>query len=47
MKIAAMELGNTPRLAALSPPLASFPPPVLILATSSSNSFPHLAAVAF
>jgi hypothetical protein len=40
----AMELGNTPRPAAWSPPLASFSPPALILATSSSNSLPHLAA---
>jgi hypothetical protein len=47
MKMAAMKLGNTPRLAAWSPPLASFPPPVLILATSSSNYLPHLAAEAF
>jgi hypothetical protein len=43
MKMVAMELGNTPRPAAWSPPLASFPPPALILATSSSNSLPHLA----
>jgi hypothetical protein len=35
---------DTPRPAAWSPPLASFPPPALILATSSSNSLPHLAA---
>jgi hypothetical protein len=34
---------DTPRPAAWSP-LASFPPPALILATSSSNSLPHLAA---
>jgi hypothetical protein len=47
MKMAAMKLGNTPRPAAWSPPLASFPPPVLILATSSSNSLPHLAAEVF
>jgi hypothetical protein len=47
MKMAAMKLGNTPRLAAWSPPLASFPPPALILATSSSNSLPHLAAAVF
>jgi hypothetical protein len=45
MKMVVMKLGNTPRLAAWNPPLASFPPPVLILATSSSNSLPHLAAV--
>jgi hypothetical protein len=44
MKMAAMELGNTPRPAAWSPALASFSLPVLILATSSSNSLPHLAA---
>jgi hypothetical protein len=37
MKVVAMKLGNTPRPAAWSP-LASVPPPVLILATSSSNS---------
>jgi hypothetical protein len=43
MKMAVMELGNTPRPAAWSPPLASFSPPALILATSSSNSLPHLA----
>jgi hypothetical protein len=47
MKMAAMKLGNTPRPAAQSPPLASFPPPVLILATSSSNSLSHLAAAIF
>jgi hypothetical protein len=47
MKMAAMKLGNTPRLAASSPPLASFPPPALILATSSSNSLRHLAAAVF
>jgi hypothetical protein len=46
MKMAAMKLGNTHRPAAWSP-LASFPPPVLILGTSSSNSLPHLAAVVF
>jgi hypothetical protein len=46
MKMAAMKLGNTPRPAAWSP-LASFPPPVLILAMSSSNSLPHLAVAAF
>jgi hypothetical protein len=45
-KMAAMKLGNTPRPAAWSP-LASFPPPALILATSSSNSLPHLAAAVF
>jgi hypothetical protein len=43
MKMVAMKLGNTPRPAASSP-LASFLPPVLILATSSSNSLPHVAA---
>jgi hypothetical protein len=42
-----MELGNTPRSAAWIPPLASFSPPSLILATSSSNSLPHLAAAVF
>jgi hypothetical protein len=47
MKMAVMNLGNTPRLAAWSPPLASFSPLVLILATSSSNSLPHLAVVVF
>jgi hypothetical protein len=47
MKMAALELGNTPRLAARSPPLASFSPPALILVTSSSNSLPHLAAAVF
>jgi hypothetical protein len=47
MKMAAMELGNTSRPAAWSPPLASFAPPVLILATSSSNPLPHLAAAVF
>jgi hypothetical protein len=47
MKIAAMKLGNTPRLAAWSPPLASIPLSVLILATRSSNSLPHLATAAF
>jgi hypothetical protein len=36
--MAVMKLGNTPRLAVWSPPLASFSPPALILATSSSNS---------
>jgi hypothetical protein len=35
MKMAAMKLGNTPRPTAWSPPLASFPPLALILATSS------------
>jgi hypothetical protein len=44
MNMAAMKLGNTPRPAAWSPPLDSFPPPALILATSSSNSLPHLTA---
>jgi hypothetical protein len=47
MKTAAMELGNTPKLAAWSPPLASFSPPALILAMRSSNSLPHLAVVVF
>jgi hypothetical protein len=46
VKMAVMKLGNTPRPATWSP-LASFPPPVLILATSSSNSLPHLVAVVF
>jgi hypothetical protein len=41
------EAWEHPRPAAWSPPLASFPPPVLILATSSSNSLPHLAAAVF
>jgi hypothetical protein len=36
-----------PKPAAWSPPLASFSPPALILATSSSNSLPHLAAAVF
>jgi hypothetical protein len=47
MKMAVMKLGNTPRPAAWSHLLASFPSPALILATSSSNSLPHIAAVAF
>jgi hypothetical protein len=47
MKMAVMKLGNTPRPAALSPPLASFPLPMLILAMRSSNSLPHLAAAVF
>jgi hypothetical protein len=47
IKMAAIKLGNTPRPAAWSPPLASFHPPALILATSSSNSLPHLAAAVF
>jgi hypothetical protein len=46
MKMAAMEIGKTPRPAAWSP-LASFSPPALILAMSSSNSLPHLAAAVF
>jgi hypothetical protein len=46
MKMAAMKLGNTARPMAWSPPLASFPPLVLTLATSSSNSLPHLAVTA-
>jgi hypothetical protein len=41
------EAWNTPRPASWSPPLASFPPSALILATSSSNSLLHLAAVIF
>jgi hypothetical protein len=44
MKMVVMELGNTPRPAAWSPPVASFSPPALILATNSSKSLPHLAA---
>jgi hypothetical protein len=36
-----------PRPAAWSPPLVSFSPSTLILATSSSNSLPHLAATVF
>jgi hypothetical protein len=47
MKMAVMKLGNTPRPVAWSPSLASFPPPVLILVTSSSNSLPHLAVAVF
>jgi hypothetical protein len=47
MKMATMKLGTTPKPAAWRPPLASFPPPVLILETSSSNSLPHLAAAVF
>jgi hypothetical protein len=47
MKMVAMKLGNTTRPMALSPPLASFTPPALILLTNSSNSLPHLAAAAF
>jgi hypothetical protein len=47
MKMVAMELGNPPRPAAWSPPLASFRRAVLILATSSSNSLPHLAVAVF
>jgi hypothetical protein len=47
MKMAAMKLGNTPRPAAWSPHLASFPPPALILATSSSNYLPHLVVAVF
>jgi hypothetical protein len=47
MKKAVMKLGKTPRPAAWSPPLASFPPPALVLTTSSSNSLPHLAAAVF
>jgi hypothetical protein len=41
------KLGITPRPAAWSAPLASFPPPLLILVTSSSNSLPHLVVVVF
>jgi hypothetical protein len=44
MKMAAMELGNTPRPAAWSPPLASFSPPALILATSMDPSGAGFAA---
>jgi hypothetical protein len=47
MKMAVMKLGNTPSPVAWSPLLASFPPLTLILATSSSNSLPYLAAAAF
>jgi hypothetical protein len=47
MKMAEMKLGNTPRLVAWSPPLASFPSAALILATRSSNSLLHLAAAIF
>jgi hypothetical protein len=47
MKMAAMKLGNTPKLAAWSPPLALFSPPTLILVTSSSNFLPHLAVSVF
>jgi hypothetical protein len=46
-KMVVMKLGNTPRPASWSPPLASFPPLVLILVTSSSNSLPNLAAATF
>jgi hypothetical protein len=46
MKMVAMKLGDTPRPVAWSPPFASFLPPALILAMSSSNSLPHLAAAA-
>jgi hypothetical protein len=41
------ETWEHPRPAAWSPPLASFPSPALILATSSSNSLPHLVVVVF
>jgi hypothetical protein len=47
MKMAVMKLWNTPRIAAWTPSLASFSPSALILATSSSNSLPHLAAAVF
>jgi hypothetical protein len=47
MKMAAMKLGNTPRPMAWSLPLAFFPPPALIHVKNSSNSIPHLVAVAF
>jgi hypothetical protein len=47
MKTAAIELGNTPRPPAWSPPLASFSPQALILVTRSSYSLPHLAAAVF
>jgi hypothetical protein len=45
--MAMMKLGNTPRPAAWSPSLASFPLPTLILATNSSNLTPHLVAASF
>jgi hypothetical protein len=41
------EAWEHPRPAAWSPRLASFPLPALILATSSSNSLPHLAVTVF
>jgi hypothetical protein len=41
------EAREHPRPTAWCPPLASFPPPALILVTSSSNSLPHRAAAAF
>jgi hypothetical protein len=41
------EAWEHPRPVAWSPPFASFSPPTLILATSSSNSLPHLAAAVF
>jgi hypothetical protein len=47
MKMAVMKLGNTPRIAAWSAPHASFSLPAFILAMSSANSLPHLAAVDF
>jgi hypothetical protein len=47
MEMAAMKLGNTPRPVAWCPPVACFPPPVLILATSSSKYLPHLAVAVF
>jgi hypothetical protein len=48
MKMVVMKpIGITPRWTAWSPPLASFPPPALILATNSSNSLPQLAAATF
>jgi hypothetical protein len=47
MKMEALKLRNTLRPAAWSPPLASFPPLALILATSSSNSLHHLMVAVF
>jgi hypothetical protein len=47
MKMAVMKIGNTPRPTAWSPPLDLFPLLLLILAMNSSNSLPHLVAVAF
>jgi hypothetical protein len=42
-----MKLANTPRPTTWNRPLASFPPTVLIVVTSSSNSLPHLVAAVF